>query len=94
MVLDVLVDKAGNAHGHDGVVPRRDEHQRHAHDHSQEGQRPADQWNVTVSTLEWCLYNGQLLGDTVVDAKSFGIHREMDPVVLVLTRHHTSTHQW
>jgi hypothetical protein len=44
--------------------------------------------------LEWCLYNGQLLGDTVVDAKSFGIHREMDPVVLVLTRHHTSTHQW
>ena len=59
LVLDVLVDEAGDAHGHDGIVPGGDEHQRHEHDHPQEGQRPADQWDVTVCTSYRCLCNGE-----------------------------------
>lgn len=38
--LDVLVDAASNAHGHDGIVPRADEHQRETQAHTQKGQSP------------------------------------------------------
>ena len=40
-VFDVLVDEAGDHHGHDGVVPGRDEHEGETQAHPQERQRPA-----------------------------------------------------
>ena len=40
LVLDVLVDAAGNEHGEKGVVPGADEHQREAETHPKEGEGP------------------------------------------------------
>lgn len=40
LVLDVLIDHPCNAHGHDSVIPRGDEHQSQTHAHAQEGQGP------------------------------------------------------
>lgn len=39
-VLNVLVDAAGDHHGDQRVVPGRDEHEREAQTHPQEGERP------------------------------------------------------
>ncbi len=40
--LDVLVDRAGNCHGDDGVVPGAEEHERETQAHPQEGQSPVE----------------------------------------------------
>lgn len=40
LVLNVLIDHPCNAHGHNSVVPRGDEHQRQTHAHAEEGQCP------------------------------------------------------
>lgn len=40
-VFNVFVDAAGDDHGHDGVVPRGDEHYGKTQAHPQEGQSPA-----------------------------------------------------
>lgn len=40
-VFNVFVDAAGDDHGHDGVIPRGDEHDGQTQAHSQEGQSPA-----------------------------------------------------
>lgn len=38
--LDVFVDAASNAHGHDGIVPGADEHQGETQAHTQKRQSP------------------------------------------------------
>ncbi len=40
LVLNVLVDHASNAHGHNSVVPGGDEHESQTHTHAKEGQSP------------------------------------------------------
>lgn len=47
-VLNVLVNAPGDDHGHDGVVPRRDEHERETQAHPEERQRPARRDTVSV----------------------------------------------
>lgn len=53
LVLNVLIDHPCNAHGHDSIVPRGDEHQSQTHAHAQEGQCPIGE---TCLRLYLCSY--------------------------------------
>lgn len=45
--LDILVDRAGDYHGDDGIVPGAEEHESETQAHPQEGQGPVEMDRAT-----------------------------------------------
>lgn len=75
-VLNVLVDAAGNHHGDQRIEPGRDEHEREAQTHPQEGERPGQRsmWTQRVLESEALFLRlslaGGSLGSPVVEFKA------------------------
>lgn len=70
LVLNILIDHPSNAHSHDSIVPRGDEHQSQTHAHAQEGQGPV---GATGPRLDLCTYEYEQ--NNLVTAGTEGSHK-------------------